>query len=290
MKPFLSQRQCAGMKIMPGHGSATSPERRASANLAYEMDDRTKPRAVTRTKTAPKPAAPKTSSVRKTRTKAPAQAPLPSDSDAPMPRGMRSRLATRSKLIEAAHTLMAEKGFDLCTIEEITRQADVGFGSFYNHFESKDEIAKAVFAQRASEIGVITDEISARETDKAVAISCIQKMFLTKAVHDPVWGRFIVRAQDSHRQMNETFVVRASKDIGDGAAQKRFSIQFIDTAADITIAALISAMTRILDGGQSARITIETVECLMRLYGIAPDEARRLAEMPLPDYVTDFFK
>ncbi|MCY1260030.1 Bacterial regulatory protein, tetR family [compost metagenome] len=209
--------------------------------------------------------------------------------DAPLTRGARSRLATRSKLIDAAHSLMAEKGFEQCTIEEITRLADVGFGSFYNHFESKDDIAQAVFSQRAVEIGLITDDISGKESDKAVAISYIQRMFLTKAVHDPVWGRFIVRAQDSQRQMNETFVVRAACDIGMGVEQKRFTIPCVETAADITIAALISGMSRILAGGPSEQITAETIECLMRLYGIEPQEAGRLATLPLPEYVVARF-
>jgi AcrR family transcriptional regulator len=210
-------------------------------------------------------------------------------SDQPLTRGARSRMATRNKLIEAAHALMAEKGFDLVTIEEITKSADVGFGSFYNHFESKDDIARAVFAQRAAEIALITDEISAREPDKAVAISCIQKMFLTRAVHDPVWARFIIRTQDSRRQMNETFVSRALNDIRAGVDEKRFTVAHVETAADITIAGLISAMTRILAGGPGGQITAETVECMMRLYGIDATEAKRLAELPLPDYVSNFF-
>lgn len=217
------------------------------------------------------------------------RADVPAASDAPLTRGARSRLATRSKLIEAAHSLMAEKGLELCTIEEITRLADVGFGSFYNHFESKDDIARAVYSQRAAEIGLITDDISNREPDKAIAISYIQRMFLTKAVHDPVWGRFIVRAQDSQRQMNETFVVRAAGDIGIGVEQKRFTIPCVETAADITIAALISGMSRILAGGPSEQITAETIECLMRLYGIEPQEAGRLAALPLPEYVVARF-
>ena len=163
------------------------------------------------------------------------------------------------------------------------------FGSFYNHFESKDDIERALFAQRAAEVGDITDEISRTESDKAVAISYIQRMFLSKAVHDPVWGRFIVRAQDSQRQMNETFVVRAAADIRMGVEEKRFTIQCVETAAHVTIAALISSMNRLLTGGSSEQITAETIECLMRLYGISPQEAGRLANLPLPDYVAAHF-
>jgi AcrR family transcriptional regulator len=252
-----------------------------------EMDELSRQRAAPRKSATSKPRESRESVARGKRPKAaPAEHP---GADAPLTRGERSRIATRTKLIEAAHALMAEKGFDLCTIEEITKRADVGFGSFYNHFASKEDIAKSVFAQRASEIRVITDEIAEREQDRSVAITYIQKMFLTKAVHDSVWARFIVRAQDSHRQMNETFVISAANDIRIALEQKRFSITCVDTAADITIAALISAMTRILEGGPSEQITVETVECLMRLYGVETTEARRLARLPLPEYVSKHF-
>jgi AcrR family transcriptional regulator len=252
----------------------------------YEMDELSNDRAPGRKRTTRKPQ-PKKGQAEKARPVVHKEEHARPDQ--PLTRGARSRMATRNKLIEAAHVLMAEKGFDLVTIEEITKGADVGFGSFYNHFESKDDIARAVFAQRAAEIALITDEISARETDKAVAISCIQKMFLTRAVQDPVWARFIIRTQDSRRQMNETFVTRASNDIRIGVEQKRFTVAHVETAADITIAGLISAMTRILAGGPGSQITAETVECMMRLYGIDAPEARRLAELPLPDYVSSFF-
>jgi AcrR family transcriptional regulator len=263
------------------------PIRRFSQPGNDKMDELNRQRAVPRKAASKKRAELKEPAAGSKRVKAPPMAhPLP---DAPLTRGARSRLATRTKLIEAAHALMAEKGFDSSTIEEITRRADVGFGTFYNHFESKEDIATAVFAQRASEIRVVTDEISAAEQDRSVAVTYIQKMFLTKAVLDPVWARFIVRVQDSHRQMNETFVASAANDIRIALEQKRFSVTCIDTAADITIAALISAMRRILEGGPSEQITIETVECLMVLYGVEMTEARRLARLPLPDYISKHF-
>src|SRR5690349_18112328 len=56
------------------------------------------------------------------------------------PRGARRRRETRSRLLMAALKLMAEKGMEGVAINEITETGDVGFGSFYNHFESKEAI------------------------------------------------------------------------------------------------------------------------------------------------------
>src|SRR5579885_1066500 len=62
-------------------------------------------------------------------------------------RQARRRRQTRSRLIRAAAALFARRGVDSTRINEITDEADVGFGSFYNHFRSKDQIVEAVAAE-----------------------------------------------------------------------------------------------------------------------------------------------
>ncbi len=44
----------------------------------------------------------------------------------------RHKQKTRARLIRAALSVMARKGADAATINDITEAADVGFGSFYN--------------------------------------------------------------------------------------------------------------------------------------------------------------
>src|SRR5579859_1853945 len=48
----------------------------------------------------------------------------------------RRKARTRQALIDAAVRLIAEGRGDRASIQEITEEADIGFGSFYNHFES----------------------------------------------------------------------------------------------------------------------------------------------------------
>src|SRR6188472_3493145 len=51
----------------------------------------------------------------------------------------RRKARTRQALIDAAVRLIAEGRGDRASIAEITEEADIGFGSFYNHFDSKAE-------------------------------------------------------------------------------------------------------------------------------------------------------
>lgn len=205
-------------------------------------------------------------------------------------RGSRSRERTRRKLIESAHRAIASKGFDSTTIEDITNGADVGFGTFYNHFTSKEDITSALFHDRAEEIRRIVDEINSRETDKAIAITYIQKVFLTRALHDPVWGWFIVRTQGTHQYMKEFYYARAVQDIKAGVKQGRFTVNAAEAAARITLSALVGSMRSLLEGDAPKLMAEQTVECLMRMFGVAEQEARKISRLPLPDYVLSLWE
>jgi AcrR family transcriptional regulator len=58
-------------------------------------------------------------------------------------RRQRRSAEIRERLFRAALSLFAEKGFAETTVEDITNAADVGKGTFFNHFPSKDHILLA---------------------------------------------------------------------------------------------------------------------------------------------------
>ena len=59
-------------------------------------------------------------------------------------RGERKKRRNRQALVAAAYAVMAKKGIDAATMAEIADLADVGAGTMYNYFDSKDELAVAV--------------------------------------------------------------------------------------------------------------------------------------------------
>src|SRR5580693_2498849 len=62
-----------------------------------------------------------------------------------LPDGRRQRRSaeTRERLFRSALDLFARKGFTETTVEDITEAADVGKGTFFNYFPSKDHILLA---------------------------------------------------------------------------------------------------------------------------------------------------
>ena len=67
----------------------------------------------------------------------------PSGSAAPIGRRQRRSAEIRERLFRASLALFAKKGFVETTVEDITEAADVGKGTFFNYFPSKDHILLA---------------------------------------------------------------------------------------------------------------------------------------------------
>jgi len=60
----------------------------------------------------------------------------------PVGRVARRQERNREALIRAASLVMSDKGVDGATMVEIAERADVGAGTVYNYFKSKDDLAQ----------------------------------------------------------------------------------------------------------------------------------------------------
>lgn len=65
---------------------------------------------------------------------------------------------TRAKLKDAAIIVIGQMGVEAASVKEITRQADIANGTFYLHFDSKEQIVREVCSDIASGITHNIDE------------------------------------------------------------------------------------------------------------------------------------
>ncbi len=180
---------------------------------------------------------------------------------------------------------MGRKGVDAATIADITEQADVGFGSFYNHFPTKEEIAGEVFAQRARALADELESIFERIPEPNEAAAILQRWFIETGRRDPVWGWFLIHADAALPIVEQTFHARICRDLERVVKLGKTPIASIDTAASVTLAAIMATMRKALEGVLGPDGPNELVEALLRMYGVPHKEARRIAFMPLPDWL-----
>lgn len=88
---------------------------------------------------------------------------------------------------------MAERGVESVGLGEISEAADLGAGTFYNYFASRDEIVAAVAEDSIESLGTRMDRLTADMPDAAIIFAVSIRHLVRAAVADPVWGWFVVR-------------------------------------------------------------------------------------------------
>ena len=207
------------------------------------------------------------------------------------PRGERRKRETRTRLLRAAMSLMADRGLEGVAINEITEAADVGFGTFYNHFSSKEEIYACivnwVFEAFADSLERSLDDVS----DSAEIIAASIRHTMNHASEDPLWGRFLVREGMSARSMRggSGLAGRLNRDMARGIRSGRFKVSdslltFISVGA--TVLGAIVAELDAGGGGQNATLTADlperTATLVLTILGLDEAEAAKIATAPLP--------
>jgi len=94
--------------------------------------------------------------------------------------GRRERRATetRVRLFRCALQLFAERGFSNVTVEDITEAADVGKGTFFNYFETKDHVL-GVMAE--IQLGKVREAAALAKQDKQAIHSVLHGLVLRLA-------------------------------------------------------------------------------------------------------------
>jgi AcrR family transcriptional regulator len=197
-------------------------------------------------------------------------------------RQARRRGETRRKLIEAAKALFARQGVDNTRIQEITEEADVGFGSFYNHFESKEAIVEAVLEEVVAAQGAAIDSVTAELEDPAEVIAAAHRYFVRLASTQPEWAWLLIRLDVSHNIVLRALSPFARRDLHAGVTSGRLSVPNERLALFAASGGMLGVMRAVLDGRIGTGADVMHAEYVLRMFGLSPDDAAEVARRPLP--------
>ena len=196
----------------------------------------------------------------------------------------RRKARTRAALIRAAQNLIAQ-GRTNVSILEITQAADVGLGSFYNHFETKERLYDAAVEAVMDAYGQRLDHVTAGIEDPAEVFA--SSFRLTGRLHrrEPEFSRVLLNNLPRLLSADDGLAPRARRDIAAAVDAGRFDVADLDVAVTITAGALI-ALGQLL-GDQPDRDVEQTTDRitqdLLRMFGVPRRQAHRISTKPLPD-------
>ena len=196
----------------------------------------------------------------------------------------RRRARTRAALIGAAQELLAEDRTNVSVLE-ITQAADVGLGSFYNHFDSKEELFQAAVDQVLEAHGELMDRVTEGIEDPAEVFA--RAFRLTGRLHRRLPGasRVMLHHGPELIMSDHGLAPRALRDIKAAQEAGRF------TTADPELA-LVAAGGAVLMLGQLLHDQPDRNEAtsadaltadLLRMFGLDAAEAAEICRRPLPD-------
>jgi len=196
----------------------------------------------------------------------------------------RRKAKTRQALIDAAVRLIAEGRGERSSIQEITEAADIGFGSFYNHFSSKEELFQTASEEVLERWAEIIDAACAGIDDPAEVFSTSLRISGRLAWTQPEMAGFITGSGFELLDSSRGLVPRALRDVHAGQAAGRFTVP----DAEIALSAVLGGLVGLLriherEPSRVAETSVDDLaEACLRMLGVAPAPARRIAHLPLP--------
>lgn len=141
---------------------------------------------------------------------------------APLPRRERRKAETYERLMRAALRLFAEQGLSETTVEQITEAADVGKGTFFNYFPTKEHVLLAFGDSRIKKIQAARDESRTGSKPTWQVLRRLAHSLAEEASHSPGLLRSILVAPLSRGPVREFMAGKMEE--GRGVLEEIFQI------------------------------------------------------------------
>jgi AcrR family transcriptional regulator len=208
---------------------------------------------------------------------------MPDDSDQPN-RLERRKQRTRAALVKAAQRLIAEGKINVPVLE-ITKAADVGMGSFYNHFDSKEQLFEAAIADVLDAHGAMLDRLTESIDDPAETFATSFRLTGRLFRRRPQESEVLLANGPALLSADRGLAPRALLDIKVGVAAGRFKVDDPELALAMAGGALLGLGKLLRDNPDrdDARAADSVTESVLQLLGLSAEEAHAVCQRPLPD-------
>ncbi|MGH7925705.1 MAG: TetR/AcrR family transcriptional regulator [Candidatus Binatus sp.] len=194
-------------------------------------------------------------------------------------RSDRRMVRNRKALLDAAEKLIAEKGFERVTIDEIAETADLAKGTFYNYFDDKDEIAKELALTIRRDLAAAVEVAQEGFEDPAARLAVRICIFLRTAVTAPTHAAVVAQMYGQWVRPEAAGNLKLRKDLEDGYRAGRFSTAELAPALVMTVGVVQAGIMRALeiaDWYAVRTLALELSRLVLRALGVKWNEAQAI--------------
>lgn len=202
-------------------------------------------------------------------------------------RAERRKRRNREALLIAGHEVMASKGIDAATMAEIAERADVGAGTVYNYFASKDELAMAVMERVMDRLAQRIETVTNTFADPAQVYAFGIRNVMNAATTDHRWRWLLRRSEVIADAMYRVMGPYAIRDIRNAVASGRYRTEDPELAWRMATHAIVGYSLAICDGKIEPSKIDDAVVNLLGMVGVPREEAWEIARRPTPDLASE---
>jgi len=188
----------------------------------------------------------------------------------------------RESLIRAGTRVMSEKGIDSATMQEIAEIADVGAGTVYSYFKSKDELAVAVMERVMHDLALRIEKVTDTFADPAQVYAFGVRTVIEAAIGDVRWRQLLNRPEVIADAMFRVMGPFAMRDLRNATTAGRFKIADVELTWKMATFAIFGVCLAVSQGQLPTSVIEETVVRMLCMTGIGAAEAADLAARPRP--------
>lgn len=196
----------------------------------------------------------------------------------------RKRAAKRAALIDVARRALAE-GRTSISIQELTEEADMGFGSFYTHFADKETLFDAAIVETMETYGELIDKL-AEGLAGMDAFALGVRLTCRLQPLQPEVTRLILNLGTSILLREEGLIRRLRRDLREGFQDGSFTGWNVEHAL-MAVGGAVLGTLQLLDADpelDAAEVADDLCLHLLCMLGVPADAAREHALAPLPEH------
>ncbi len=208
----------------------------------------------------------------------------PPESGARTHERVRDKEATRQRLLDAAETVFADKGYHGAAVDDIARVSDSSKGGFYFHFPNKEAIFLALIGSLTPRLEAAIERAISAEADPVTQLdAALRTVFETFSSHRRLSKILLVEAVGLGHGFDERlmlvrgrFAAMIQRRLDLAVQSGRIPPVDTETVSWAWFGAINEIVTRWLVSGQPRRLedafpALRAV--LLRSVGVSPDDA-----------------
>jgi AcrR family transcriptional regulator len=205
----------------------------------------------------------------------------------PQGRVARKQQRKREALVEAGYKVMSERGIDSATMQEIAELADVGAGTVYSYFKSKDDLAIAVMERLMHDLALRIEAVTNTFTDPAQVYAFGVRAVVEAATNDMRWKQLLYRSEVIADAMHRRMGPFAIRDLEKATKAGRFKVKDASLNFKMAAHAIVGACLAITNEEFPPQSVEDIVVSVLCMTGIGEAEAIELANRERPPLPTE---